>query len=161
MANFFKFETDFVDSLRCIPMIVRFKLDTCGVKLKLNHWHNFNQIERGSLVHKPCLTPQEIEEYKQYIQSLVYLKTGEYAKELDINSYPEWLNLKEIPINLQEKAKEFDFQFTLSQWQSLTDLQRFVLIKLSRSSHENKNFLPALKEFNIYSKNNEPVRLHR
>lgn len=151
MINFFKFETDFVDSLRCIPMIVRFKLDTCGVKLKLHHWHNFNQIERESLVHKPCLTLQEIEEYKQYIQNLVYLKTGEYAKELDINPNAEWLNLEKIPVDVQEKSREFDFKFILSQWQSLTDLQRFVLIKLSRPSHENKNFLPALKEFNIYS----------
>jgi len=25
------FETNFVDSLRCIPMQVRFKLDTCGI----------------------------------------------------------------------------------------------------------------------------------
>lgn len=149
MTNFFKFETDFVDSLRCIPMIVRFKLDTCGVKLKLHHWHNFNQIERESLVHKPCITPQEIEYYKQYIQNLVFLKTGEYAKELEINPNPEWLNLEKIPVYVIEKAQEFDFQLTLFQWQILNDLQRFVLIKLSRPSHENKNFLPALKEFNL------------
>lgn len=149
MTNFFEFETDFVDSLRCIPMIVRFKLDTCGVKLKLHHWHNFNQIERESLVHKPCLTPQEIEDYKQYIQNLVFLKTDKYAKELDINPNPEWLNLEKIPVDVQEKAQEFDITLNLSQWQNLEPLQRFVLIKLSRPSHENNNFLPALKEFNL------------
>jgi hypothetical protein len=38
---------------------------------------------------------------------------------------------------------------TLQQWASLTPLQRFALIKLSRSSHEDKNFLPALKEFHL------------
>ncbi|WP_439648941.1 nitrate reductase associated protein [Leptolyngbya ohadii] len=31
----------------------------------------------------------------------------------------------------------------------LTAMQRFALIKLSRSQHENKNFLPALREFNL------------
>lgn len=149
MTNFFKFETDFVDSLRCIPMIVRFKLDTCGVKLKLHHWHNFNQIERQSLVHKPCNTDSEIKEYQEYLQNLVYLKTGQYAKELEINANPEWLNLENIPLDVEEKAKEFNLQLTLSQWNNLTPLQRFVLIKLSRPSHENKNFLPALKEFNL------------
>lgn len=35
---FFAFESDFVDSLRCIPMVVRYKLDTCGIKLKLPEW---------------------------------------------------------------------------------------------------------------------------
>ncbi|NEQ62650.1 MAG: nitrate reductase associated protein, partial [Moorea sp. SIO4A1] len=31
----------------------------------------------------------------------------------------------------------------------LTPIQRFALIKLTRPSHENKNFLPALKEFQL------------
>ena len=50
MSEFFKFEDDFVDSLRCIPMQVRFKLDNCGVKLKLSHWYQFTEQERQTLV---------------------------------------------------------------------------------------------------------------
>ena len=149
MATFFAFEQDFLDSLRCIPMVVRYKLDTCGVKLKLNHWHNFSQQEKNSLVNNPCHTPVEIEEYRNYLQGLIYSKTGEYAKKLAIESNPPWLNKEEIPTTVQEKAKEFDLQLRLSQWQNLDDIQRFVLIKLSRPSHENRNFLPALKEFKI------------
>jgi hypothetical protein len=42
---------------------------------------------------------------------------------------------------------------TLKQWQNLTPLQRFALLKLSHSSHENKNFLPALREFKILENN--------
>jgi len=76
MSDFFDFEADFVESLRCIPMQVRFKLDTCGVKLKLNHWHQFNQKERKLLVEKPCLTSHEVSEYKKYLQELVKNKTG-------------------------------------------------------------------------------------
>jgi hypothetical protein len=33
----------------------------------------------------------------------------------------------------------------------LTPLQRFALIKLTRSQHENNNFLPALIEFGLGS----------
>ncbi|MFM7384388.1 MAG: nitrate reductase associated protein, partial [Microcystaceae cyanobacterium] len=57
--NFFQFEQDFVASLRCIPMLVRMKLDTCGVKLKLTHWHQLDQTERQNLVTWPCTTPAE------------------------------------------------------------------------------------------------------
>lgn len=39
--TFFKFEADFVDTLRCVPMIVRFKLDTVGIKLSLRAWSRF------------------------------------------------------------------------------------------------------------------------
>lgn len=149
MSKFFKFETDFVESLRCIPMQVRFKLDTCGVKLKLNHWHQFNQKERELLVEKPCLTPEQILEYKNYLQELVKNKTGEYAKELEIDANPPWLNKEEISIQVKEKALEFNLDLNLIQWQNLTALQRFALIKLSKKGHENRNFLPALQEFNL------------
>ncbi len=149
MAEFFKFESDFVDSLRCIPMQVRYKLDTCGVKLKLEHWHQFSQAEREMVVGLPCETPREVKDYCDRIQSLVEHYNGSPAKTLDIDPHPAWLDSTTIPSQTQAKAAEFDTHIDLSQWQSLSPLQRFALIKLSRPSHENKNFLPALKEFNL------------
>lgn len=146
---FFEFESDFVNDLRCIPMQVRLKLDTCGVKLKLHHWHQFSPTERETLVNQPCETPEEITAYKNHLQNLVIQQTGEAAKELEIAPHPPWLNSEEIPKQLQEKASEFEIEIKPEQWQNLTPLQRFALIKLSRPSHENKNFYPALKEFEI------------
>ena len=149
MTDFFKFEADFVDSLRCIPMQVRMKLDTCGVKLKLQHWHQFTQQERQSLVEKPCTTAEEVEGYRHYLQNLVSDRTGTPASELPIDSHPAWMDATTIPPALQEKAQEFGVSLTTQQWATLTPEQRFALIKLSRPSHENKNFLPALKEFQL------------
>jgi hypothetical protein len=54
-----------------------------------------------------------------------------------------------IPASIQEKAQEVGTALTTQQWAALTPAQRFALIKLSRPSHENKNFLPALKEFQL------------
>jgi len=146
---FFEFESDFVNDLRCIPMQVRMKLDTCGVKLKLHHWHQFSPTERETLVNQPCETPEEITAYKNHLQDLVIQQTGDPAKELEIDPHPPWLNAEEIPKQLQEKASEFEIELKPEQWQNLTPLQRFALIKLSRPSHENKNFYPALKEFKV------------
>ena len=148
MTDFFQFEADFVDSLRCIPMQVRMKLDTCGVKLKLSHWNQLNQQERQALVSLPCTTMEETQAYREFLQNLVIEKTGEPAKELPIDSNLLWLNDSEIPLETQEKATELNVTLTKQQWAKLTPLQRFALIKLSRPSHENRNFLPALKEFN-------------
>lgn len=149
MVSFFKFEVDFVDSLRCIPMQVRMKLDTCGIKLKLTHWHQFTQQERQSLVEMPCTTAEEIETYRQYLQQLVIEHTGTPASELPVDPYPAWIDATTIPPSIQEKAQEFGVSLTSQQWAALTPAQRFALIKLSRPSHENKNFLPALKEFQV------------
>ncbi|MGK7873096.1 MAG: nitrate reductase associated protein [Xenococcaceae cyanobacterium] len=149
MESFFQFEADFVDSLRCIPMQVRMKLDTCGVKLKLSHWHKFNQQERQALVDMQCTTVEESQAYREFLQSLVVEKTGSPAGELTVEDNPPWMDGTTVSSNIQEKAAEFGVNITVEQWGALTSLQRFALIKLSRPSHENKNFLPALKEFEL------------
>lgn len=147
--QFFQFEHDFVESLRCIPIQVRLKLDTCGVKLKLSHWHQFTQQERQILTRMPCTTPAESKVYHNFLQTLLQEKTGSTAKELEIDPHPTWMDNTKIPTEVIEKAKENDLVVTLEEWKSLTPLQRFALIKLSRPSHENKNFLPAIEEFGL------------
>ena len=125
------------------------KLDTCGVKLKLTHWHQFTQQERQTLVEIPCVTEAEARAYRQFLQRLVTEKTGQPAKELAIDPHPPWLNPEIIPDDVRAKAVELGITISASQWAKLTPSQRFALIKLSRPSHENRNFLPALQEFGI------------
>lgn len=149
MSDFFKFEADFVDSLRCIPMQVRYKLDNCGVKLKLSHWHQFTEQERQTLVEMPCTSKEECQKYREFLQNSIVEKTGTPAKELSIEENPAWMNEKEIPEITQTKAAESNVNMTVEQWKKLTPLQRFALIKLSRASHENKNFYPAVQEFGL------------
>ncbi len=148
--SFFQFEQDFVASLRCIPMMVRMKLDTCGVKLKLSHWQKLDQTERQNLVTWPCTTPAEAEDYRQQLQALLQAKTGSPAGELPIDPQPAWLVAACIPESIQQKTQEFRSPLSLMEWQQLSPIQRFALIKLSRANHENANFLPALQEFQLY-----------
>jgi hypothetical protein len=149
MSDFFQFEADFVDSLRCIPMQVRFKLDTCGVKLKLPHWNHFSQAERQELVDLPCATDPEIAAYRARLRQLVQAQTGELPSDLAIDAHPAWMDATTVPESVQTQAQSVGYVLTVEQWASLTPLQRFALIKLSRSQHENKNFLPALQEFHL------------
>ena len=146
---FFEFEADFVESLRCIPMQVRYKLDTSGIKLKLSDWHQMSQAERENLVELPCTTETEIQCYRQYIEQLILTRTGIPAKQLPIESQPAWMDSTNLPTSVQEKAQELGLNITTQQWESLNTLQRFALIKLSRSGHENKNFPKAMAEFHL------------
>lgn len=149
MTRFFQFEADFVESLRCIPMQVRYKLDTCGIKLKLPEWNQFSQEDRQALIDRPCTTIEEIQEYRQWLQDLVFQYTGKPASELPIEDNPDWMNAACVPASVGEKANDFGVMLSLEQWTNLPPIERFALIKLSRSSHENRNFIPALKEFNL------------
>ena len=148
MSDFFKFEADFVDSLRCIPMHVRLKLDNCGIKLKLAQWNHFSTAEREALVEKPCTTESEIKAYREFLQQLVQQHRGT-SDEIPVESNPAWMDATTIPTSLQEKVQEIGASVTPQQWMALTPVQRFALIKLSRSSHENENFLPAMHEFHL------------
>lgn len=144
----FDFEADFVTSLRCIPIGVRLKLDTCGVKLKLAHWHQFSQGERQQFTTQPCTTPAEVAAYRDQLQTLVTQKSGAPAKTLAIDPQPPWLE-PQIPDTVTQQANRHEVALTSQQWLALTPLQRFALIKLSRPGHENRNFLPALAEFGL------------
>ncbi|OCQ94748.1 nitrate reductase associated protein [Nostoc sp. MBR 210] len=149
MTTFFKFEADFVSSLRCIPMQVRYKLDTCGIKLKLSDWLQMTQDEREAVIELPCTTQTEIDAYREYLQQLILEKTGTPVGQLPVDAYPAWMDSSTIPTILQEKAQELGVNLSLKQWAALTPLQRFALIKLSRPSHENKNFPHAIAEFHL------------
>lgn len=149
MEEFFQFEADFVESLRCVPMQVRLKLDTCGVKLKLPQWNKFNQVDRQLLVETSCTAAPEITAYRERLHQMILQRTGDTATDLAIDPHPDWENITTIPESVQEKAQDVGVNLSPAQWESLTSLRRFALIKLSRSGHENHNFLPALKEFRL------------
>jgi hypothetical protein len=151
MLQFFQFEAEFVDSLRCIPMQVRYKLDTCGIKLRLQHWHSFSPLQRQTLIDLSCDTADEIKIYRENLRSQVFQNLNTYPNDLPIDANPAWLQLESIPSCVLEQLQELELAIAPPQlqekWQKLTALQRFALIKLSKSDHENNNFLPALREF--------------
>ena len=137
------------DSIRCMPMIARFKLDACGIKLKLSEWNEFTLDERTSLTTLPAKSEAEILNYRKHVQQLVKGHTGDEATDLHVEKNPAWLILNKLSESLIEKLKEYSWSISLNQWQSLSDLQRFVLLKLSRPNHESKNFIKAVKEFGL------------
>ncbi|GAB4210243.1 MAG: nitrate reductase associated protein [Synechococcales cyanobacterium] len=145
--TFFHFEHDFIKTLRCIPMSVRQKLDLSGVKLKLHQWGAFSLDQRQTLVTLPCTTATEINHYREYLCQMIEITCQEPAKCFTPDRDPSWQQGDHIPAEVREKALQEGITLTLAFWQTLTPLQRFALVKLSRPSHENANFWPALTEF--------------
>lgn len=153
---YFDFETDFVEpNIRCIPMIVRFKLDACGVKLKLAEWSRMTPEERQRFAEAPCVTPEEIRRYREDLRQLILERTGNAVSEFPVEENPGWKSTNTIPLSVAEKFAETGSSLSLEAWAGLTDLQRFALLKLSRPGHENKNFPKAVVEFKLRIANYE------
>jgi hypothetical protein len=148
--EYFNFEEDFIeDNVRCIPMIVRFKMDAVGIKLKLAEWSKFVSSDRIGLAVMPINSTSALKQYKEYLIGLIrtYTKNEPTLMEMDPN--PAWADFHSFPILLLEKLAEFKADISLEDWAGLSDIQRFVLLKLCRPGHENKNFPKAMVEFGL------------
>lgn len=159
--EYFRFEEDFVEAgMRCIPMIVRFKMDLAGIKLKLAEWVKFSVDEKISLALRKTTTASEVSMYKKKLESMIFLYTGQQATQLEVSLHPAWKNAELLPEILAQRAAESGYYLSPGQWRCLTDLQRFALLKLLKEGHENRNFPKALAEFGIHTENgmNKHVR---
>ncbi|MGO4325983.1 nitrate reductase associated protein [Cupriavidus sp. 2TAF22] len=146
---FFAFEADFVATLRCVPMIVRFNLDLCGIKLSLRAWNRFDHATRADLAAMPARTQAEIATYRDYVCDAL-LAIGEQPSPVAVDDYPLWKVTSDIPAPIRARADALAIMLGGRVcWQGLTSLQRFALLKLTRGGHENANFVPALREFGL------------
>ena len=148
--EYFMFEEDFMENnIRCIPMIIRFKMDKAGIKLKLSEWNRLSIEEKILLAKLKCSSGEETEHYNKYLKGLIKERTGREATILEVDQNPLWENVSSLPEKLNEILAVFDWQLSIEQWKDLTSLQRFALLKLCRPGHENKNFPKAMKEFKL------------
>jgi hypothetical protein len=147
----FGFESDFVTTLRCIPMAVRFKLDRVGVKLSLRQWSRMNSDDRQALLLGPCQSSTELGEYRAHLVRLLNAQGQQDAAPLPSGGTVDWGERDRTPDQVRRFALDAGVQAPSdAAWGRLTDLQRFALLKLSRDNHDNVNFIPALREFGLF-----------
>ena len=146
----FEFERDFSGDLRCIPMIVRFKLDLCGIKLSLRQWSRFDGPERRQLVDRPCGGACQTAAYRAYLEGLIEVRAREAPVSLAVEAHPAWDDRTVVPDGIQAQTKIRGLPpLHVGAWSAHEPLQRFALLKLSREGHDNDNFEPALREFGL------------
>lgn len=148
-ARLFRFEDDFVRTLRCIPMCIRLKLDRAAIKLSLRQWSRFTLGDRQRLRTLPAATAPEVEAYRATLVALIHARSPEPVKTLNETAEPAWMS-DTPPAAVVALAKTQGVPPpTRAAWRSLSELQRYALVKLTRDKHENANFAPAMREFGL------------
>jgi hypothetical protein len=151
-STVFEFERDFAQSLRCVPMSVRLKLDVSGVKLSLKQWNRLTSEDRQQLLELPCAAGPERESFRERVMQMVAARSGEPAGSLSIDPRPPWSLADRVPEQIVRHLQGMGLPpLSLAQWQRLSPVRRFALLKLSRPGHDNDNFVPALREFGLLS----------
>lgn len=148
--HLFQYEQDKHYPLRRIPMIMRMKLDLCGVKLSIGDWSKFSREDREQLVTMPYQTPEQIAALRHRLLELVAAVDGDSTETEPVGASPPWTITSTLPPAVCRQIQALGCPApTLEQWAGLTDLQRFALLKLTREGHENKKLPLALKEFSL------------
>lgn len=153
MRDLFAFEQDGRYPLRRIPMIMRFKLDACGIRLPLIAWALLSREQRERLVDLPYASEHDRQQFQEEIVQMLapHADNPDAAIELvPVDQQPIWRDLTLVPQQVCDQLEELTLPpLTVDQWRSLNELQRFALTKLTRSGHKNANLLPALREFGL------------
>ena len=148
--EYFQFEEEFMENnMRCIPMIIRFKMDMVGIKLKLSEWKKFSTEERIKLALMTCDFNEGSEQYARYLAGLIKKHTGRNPTNMEVSRTPAWKNFIQYREHLSKNLRSSIGTYQSFNGAYLTDLQRFALLKLCRPGHENKNFPKAMKEFGL------------
>jgi len=147
MIRKFEFEADIYESLNCLPMAARRKLDALGIKVHLAQWEQFGRGERLMICHAPANTEKERSALRTFIEEVAIARTGSPALVLPEEAHQSAYPPAHPPLNLVRNARAFGLELDGEAWAGLDDDQRYALIKLGGAKKPSHNLKPALREF--------------
>jgi hypothetical protein len=147
MIRKFMFEAEIYESLNCLPMAARRKLDAIGVKLHLAQWEQLGRGERLMICHAPADSEEEQSALRTFIEEVALARTDSAAKILSEDARRSANPPDHPPPVLVQHVRAFGIDLNDTAWAGLNDDQRYALIKLGDSERPSHNLTLALQEF--------------
>ena len=145
MMRKFQFEAEVYESLSCLPMVARRKLDELGIKIGFDDWGQLSRGERLMICHAPIASEDERGALRYFIDE-VMTRHGGKLKELPESKRQGLKPPAAVPPRLVESAQADGIALTQDAWSGFDDDQRYVLIKLGVEKQSHK-LQAALAEF--------------
>jgi hypothetical protein len=146
MMRQFAFEAEIYQSLNCLPMAARRKLDRLGLKISLEQWQRLSRGERLMICHAPATMPDECDALKLFIDEVAVARSGSPPRPLSDEGRKEAEPPPQPPPSLIANAQAAGIAVTSSQWEQLDGDERYALVKLGGSARPSHNFKAALEE---------------
>ncbi len=143
----FAFEAEIYETLSCIPMAVRAKLDRAAVKIALEQWLALGMAERRWLCEHPTATAQEVESFAESVCRLVAQHSGAAPPRLSSEQQQSAFANAQLQERVAANARLCGFELDAAAWARLDDDERYALAKLGGGQRVRRNFAAALKEF--------------
>ena len=146
MMRQFEFEAEIYQSLSCLPMAARRKLDRLGLKISLEQWQLLSRGERLMICHAPANMPDECEVLRLFIDEVSVARSGSSPRPLSNESRKDAEPPAKPPAVLVANANAVGVALTAQEWERLDDDERYALLKLGGASRPSHNFKAALDE---------------
>ena len=147
MIRKFKFETEICESLNCLPVAARRKLDVVGIKFHPAQREQLARRERLMICHAPADSEEEQRALRILIEEVALSRTGARAKILPDEARRSANPPDHPPRVLARHARASGLVLDDTAWAALDDDQRYALIKLGELENPSHNLKLALQEF--------------
>ena len=88
MMRQFSFEAEIYESLSCLPMAARRKLDRLGLKVSLEQWQQLSRAERLMICHSPLEPARRMRTTKSFRHEVSMARSGK-ASPATLSGEPE------------------------------------------------------------------------
>jgi len=149
MIRKFKFEDEMHESLQCVPMAVRRKLDRVGLKIGLEQWKSLGRGERLAICHLPVDSAEECDALGVFIREAMTRQFGVEPKSLTDAQRASAEPPASAPDRVVMQARAAGFDLSAAVWSQLDADERFALLKMGDAEKPSHNLGAALKEFSV------------
>ena len=149
MIRKFKFEDEMHESLQCVPMAVRRKLDRVGLKIGLEQWKSLDRGERLAICHLPVASAEECDGLSVFIREAMLRRFGVEPKALTDAQRASANPPGSAPDRVVKHARAQGFDLSAAVWTRMDADERFALIKMGDADTPSHNLAAALKEFSV------------
>lgn len=151
MFHQYQYEAEFYPALSRVPLDVRRKLDSTGIKLSLQDWLAISLEERRVLCHLPCETPEEQQVFAEFLDFLSQKHRGLGVEKLAALSVSLW-DPSAIPEAVTQKSLELKARVSADEWRQWPAHHRYALFKTAASKAQPEAFEQVLKQLRAQSK---------
>jgi hypothetical protein len=149
MYKRFDFEGDVHQTLECVPLTVRRKLDIASLKISLEGWQALTRAERLALCHLPVDSEEDREVYIEVMRTFCE-RAGVPLKPLvDADAAGRTWNASTTPPRVKERADELHAKLDDATWRRLDEESRYALVKLSDPKRNPLKIHAALVELGL------------
>ena len=145
----FELEGDIHDSLHCVPLCVRRKLDLAALKISLDGWRALTRAERLALCHLPIDGEGDRAVYREVLQGFCARAGVPLSPLGDPDASALRWNEPGVPGALRTALASLGLALADPRWRALPEEARYALLKLARPGHDLARLHAACAELGL------------